>query len=41
MHEGWLLGWLVLFGDSTVSPWPAFLTLFQALALILVPFVTE
>jgi len=22
MHEGWLPGWLVVFGDSTVPPAP-------------------
>jgi hypothetical protein len=41
MHEGWLLGWLVWFRDFTVSPSPAFPKLFQALALILVPFGSD
>ena len=39
MHDGWLSGWLVGFGDSTVSPMPAFPKRFQWLGLILVPFV--
>jgi hypothetical protein len=41
MHEGWLLGWLVTFGDFTVSPWPAFPKNFQSLALILAPFGSD
>jgi len=33
MHHGWLLGWSMSFRDFTVSPTPAFLNKFPAVAL--------